>query len=194
MELKPFYTATRIARRVRELGKQISRDYRGEPIDLVGILDNSFVFMADLVRALNAPVRCHFIRAEAHDFRDPAGYERKEIFYTPEFDAAGKNVLLVDGVLQSGVTIDFLLKRIGLSRPKSVKTVVLVDKPLERKVPLEPDYFGFRVASKEVVVGYGLAWDGLYRNLPYVAVPASRPRGAKKSAPAAPARSKTRKR
>lgn len=172
MEFRPLYKSAQIARRVRELGKEISRDYRGEPVDLVAILDNAFVFVADLARHIDTPVRCHFIRAEARDVRDGAGYERKEIFYTPEIDATGRNILLVDGVLQSGITLDFLIKRIGLSRPKSVKTVVLVDKPAERKVSLEPDYFGFRLTSNPVVVGYGLAWDGFYRNLPYVAVPA----------------------
>ncbi|MFQ5817819.1 MAG: phosphoribosyltransferase [Terriglobia bacterium] len=175
MQFKPLYKAEQIARRLRALGKEISRDYAGEPIDLIGILDNSLVFFADLMRHIAAPLRCHFIHAEFRDVRDPAGYERREIFYTPEFDAAGKHVLVVDGVLQSGVTMDFLLKRLSLSHPKSLKTVVLVDKPVERKVPLEPDYYGFRLASNKLVVGYGLAWDGLYRNLPYVAVPAGKP-------------------
>lgn len=181
MEFRPLYKSAQIARRVRELGKRISRDYRGEPVDLVAILDNAFVFVADLARHIDTPVRCHFIRAEARDVRDAAGYERKEIFYTPEIDATGRNILLVDGVLQSGITLDFLIKRIGLSRPKSVKTVVLVDKPAERKLSLEPDYFGFRLTSNPVVVGYGLAWDGFYRNLPYVAVPAGQPAAAGKA-------------
>lgn len=172
MELKPLYKAGQVARRVRELGRKITRDYRGEPIELVGVLDNSFIFLADLARAIQSPVRCHFIRSETRDIRDPAGYERKEIFYTPEFSAAGKHVLLVDGVLTSGVTMDFLLKRVGLSQPKSVKTAVLIDKPAERKLALQPDYFGFRMASNKIVVGYGLGWDGFYRNLPYIGTPA----------------------
>ncbi|MFQ5926261.1 MAG: phosphoribosyltransferase [Terriglobia bacterium] len=192
MEFKPLYKANQIARRLRALGKEISRDYGDETIDLVGILDNSFVFFADLVRHIHTPVRCHFVRAEYRDIHDLAGHERKEIFYTPEFDAAGKNVLLVDGVLHSGVTIDFLVKRIELSQPKSIKMVVLVDKPIERKVFLEPDYYGFRLASNKVVCGYGLAWDGFYRNLPYVAVPASKP--ARRRRRSRPARKATRRR
>jgi hypoxanthine phosphoribosyltransferase len=169
---RPLYKPDQIARRMRELGRQISRDYRDQPVDLVCILDNAFMFVADLVRHIQSPVRCHFVRAESRDVRDPLGYERKEIFYTPEINATGKHILLAEGVLQSGITIEFLIKRIGLSGPRSIKTVVLVDKPAERKVALEPDYYGFRVASNEVVVGYGLAWDGFYRNLPYIAVPA----------------------
>lgn len=182
MEFKPLYTMPQIERRLRELGRQISRDFRGEALDLVGILDNSLVFFADLMRHIAVPVRCHFIRLEARDVLDLAGNERREIFYTPEFEATGKNVLVVEGVLQSGITMDFLIKRISLSHPQSVKTVVLVDKPVERKVPLEPDYFGFQLASNQIVVGYGLAWDGFYRNLPYVAVPVQKRTGAAASA------------
>lgn len=187
---KPLYKAEQIARRVRELGKQISREAGSEPLDVVCILDNGFLFFADLVRHLTVPVRCHFVRVEARDTVDLAGYERKEIFYTPEIEATGKNVLLVDGVLHTGVVMDFLVKRIGLSGPKSLKTVVLVDKPVERRVALEPDYFGFRLASSQMVVGYGLAWDGLYRNLPYVGVVATKSSG---KAPARRARRRQQK-
>jgi hypoxanthine phosphoribosyltransferase len=74
----------------------------------------------------------------------------------------------VDGLVQTGITHDFLLRRIGLHNPRSVKTAVLIDKVADRHVLLEPDYVGFRLASNEVVIGYGLAWNGLHGNLPYV--------------------------
>jgi hypoxanthine phosphoribosyltransferase len=192
VELKTLYSAGQVARRVRELGRKITRDYRGEPLELVGVLENSFIFLADLARAIHSPVRCHFIRSETRDIRDPAGYERKEIFYTPEFSAAGKHVLLVDGVLTSGVTMDFLLKRVGLSQPKSLKTAVLIDKPGDRKLSLQPDYFGFRMASNKIVVGYGLGMDGFYRNLPYIGTPA--PARSRTAARKPVRRSKRRKR
>ncbi len=193
MELKTLYTAGQVARRVRELGRKITRDYHGEPLELVGVLENSFIFLADLARAIHSPVRCHFIRSETRDIRDPAGYERKEIFYTPEFSAAGKHVLLVDGVLTSGVTMDFLLKRVGLSQPKSLKTAVLIDKPGDRKLSLRPDYFGFRMTSNKMVVGYGLGMDGFYRNLPFIGTPAESKRSARRARKPA-RRSKGRKR
>lgn len=167
--VKVLYKPDAIARRVRELGRQITRDFRGETLDVVGRLDNGFVFMADLVRAINLPMRYHFVRADVQNVTDlTSGKERKEIFYTPEIDAEGKNLLVVDGVLQSGVTADFLLRRLGLYRPRVVKTAVLLDKPSDRKVSLEPDYAAFRLASNKVVVGYGLAWEGLHGNLPYL--------------------------
>ncbi|MBI4466229.1 MAG: hypothetical protein HY656_02220 [Acidobacteria bacterium] len=167
--LKVLYKPEQIAQRVRELGEQISQDFRDQTLDVVGLLDNGFVFMADLVRAIDLPMRYHFIRTETRDVTDPnTGKERKEIFYTPEIEAADKTILLVDGVLQSGITTDFLLRRIGLHGPQLVKTAVCIDKPGERKVFLEPDYYAFRMASNNVVIGYGLSWNGLHGNLPYL--------------------------
>jgi hypoxanthine phosphoribosyltransferase len=164
-----LYKPEAIARRVRKLGQEISRDFRGQTLDVVAVLDSGYIFAADLVRALTVPVRTHFIRSEIQDIVDPStGKERKEIFYTPEVEAGERNVLLVQGILQSGVTTEFLLRRIGLHNPRVVKTVVCVDKPGERKVSLEPDYAAFRLASNDMVVGYGLSWDGLDSNLPYL--------------------------
>jgi hypoxanthine phosphoribosyltransferase len=179
---KVLYNPAAIARRVRAIAQQISRDFRGQTVDVVGLVDNGYIFLADLVRYLELPVRIHFIRTVMRDVVDPVlGKERKEISYTPEIAAEDKNILLVDGVLQSGVTTDFLLRRIGLKSPRAVKTAVLLDKSADRRVFLEPDYFAFRTASKGIVVGFGLAWNGLYGNLPYLATlnpakgPAARP-------------------
>jgi len=178
-DLEVLYKADAIAQRVNELGQEISRDLRGQTLDVVTVLDNGFVFAADLVRALEVPVRIHFMRTEMQDIVDPnTGKERKEIFFTPEVDAEGCNILLVEGVVHSGVTLDFLLRRISLHRPRLVKTVVCVDKPEERKVLLEPDYVAFSLASNKVVVGYGLSWNGLHGNLPYLASPAGAKKGA----------------
>jgi len=171
-DLNVLYKPEQITRRVKELGRQISRDFQGETLDVVAVLDNAYVFVADLVRALEVPVRTHFVRAEMQDIVDPnTGKERKEIFYTPEVTAENCNILLVEGVLQSGITTDFLLRRIGLHSPKAVKTCVCVDKPGERKVLLDPDYTAFSLASNDMVLGYGLAWNGLHGNLPYVGTP-----------------------
>lgn len=167
--LKVLYKPEVIARRVRQMGAEISRDFRGKTLDVVGVLDNGYVFLADLVRAIQVPVRTHFIRTEIRDIVDPnTGKPRQEIFYTPEVETKGKNVLLVDGVMRTGVTHDFLLRRLGLHNPRVVKTAVLIDKPAERHVLLEPDYVGFRLASNDMVIGYGLSWNGLNGNLPYV--------------------------
>jgi hypoxanthine phosphoribosyltransferase len=159
------YSAARIATRVNQLGREISRDARGRRLDLVVTMDRSFIFAADLIRAINVPVVLHFIREDIRDV-EHAGRARREVFFanrsatTAARDHAelkGRDVLLVDSVLDSGITQDFLLRRIGESKPRSLRLAVLLDKTSRRHVALEPDYFGFRTASNLLWSGYGLA-------------------------------------
>ena len=149
-------SAARIERRVAALGREISRAYAGRRVDVVITLDRGFVFGADLIRQIDAPVVCHFLRADVRDVRD-AGRERREVAFGVEPKLEARDVLLVDAILESGVTQEFLLKRLGESRPRSLRLAVLLDKPEQRKVELEPDYFGFRSASNGLWVGYGLS-------------------------------------
>jgi len=167
--LKVEYTAAKLAARIAQMGRAISKDYEGKTLDVVIILENSFLFGADLVRKMTGNVVCHFVRAEMRDVV-VGGFERKEIYYTPEPRLAGRDVLLVDAVLHSGVTLDFLVKRMThTSHPRSLRVAVLFDRPGDRRVDLQPDYFGWQIASK-YLVGYGLPGkDGLFRNLPHVA-------------------------
>jgi hypoxanthine phosphoribosyltransferase len=175
------FSAARLATRVGAMGRAISRDYAGRTVDLVAIMDNSFVFAADLVRHIKCPVVCHFVRAEIRDV-NVGGYERKEIFFSPELVLRERDILLVDAVLHSGVTLDFWAKRLLDSRPKSLRTAVLIDKPQERKVDFQPDYFCFQTASN-YLVGYGLPERrGMYRNLPFVGAVSGTQRGEKKRA------------
>ncbi len=133
------YSAARIATRVAALGKEVSREYKGRRLDVVVTLDRGFVFAADLMRQIDAPIVCHFVREDVRD---------------------------VDAVLESGVTQEFLLRRLGESGPRSIRLAVLLDKTARRRVALEPDYFGFRTASNQLLVGYGLAApNGTGRNL-----------------------------
>jgi hypoxanthine phosphoribosyltransferase len=159
------YSAKRIAARVAALGKEISREYRGRRLDVVVTLDRGFVFAADLVRQIEAPIVCHFVREDVRDV-DQGGHARREVFFGSHPELSGRDVLVVDAVLESGVTQEFLLRRLGESKPRSIRLAVLLDKPERRRVALEPDYFGFRTASKQVWVGYGLAAaNGMGRNL-----------------------------
>jgi hypoxanthine phosphoribosyltransferase len=159
------YTATKIQNRVAELGRQISKASNGRRLDIVITMDRAFMFGADLVRAIEAPSVLHFLREDVRDI-DQGGNVRREVFFggretvtsrkdSPELK--GRDVLLVDAVLESGITQDFLLRRIGESQPRSLRLVVLLDKTSRRRVSLEPDYFGFRTASNQMWVGYGLA-------------------------------------
>jgi len=159
------FSESRIAGRVAELGKEISRAYEGRRLDIVITLDRGFVFAADLIRELDGTVVCHFVREELRDV-DDNGRARREILFGSVPDLKGRDVLLVDAVLESGVTQEFLLRRLGESSPRSIRLAVLLDKPEKRRVHLESDYFGFKTASKEVWVGYGLAAaNGTGRNL-----------------------------
>jgi len=170
--MKVAFTRHRLRNRVSQLGRTISRDYRGRTLDVVVMLENSFLFAADLVREIKLPVVCHFVRAEVRDI-EMGGHDRREIFFSPPPVLVGRDVLVVDAVLNTGVTQDFLLKRLEEGRPKSLRLVVLFDKPEARKVNLKAEYTGFAAASKQWV-GYGLSGKrGLYRNLPYVAVAGS---------------------
>lgn len=174
------YTEKRLAARVHQLGRAISRDYAGRTLDVVVILENSFVFGADLVRRISAPVVCHFVRAETRDVH-LGGFDRREVFFSAPPVLRGRHVLLVDAVLDTGVTQDFLLKRLELSRPRSLRLAVLFDKRESRKVNLQPEYTGFAAASNNWV-GYGLTGRrGLYGNLPYVATADSAPRARGRS-------------
>jgi hypoxanthine phosphoribosyltransferase len=159
------FSESRIAERVAELGDEISRAYQGRRLDIVITLDRGFVFAADLIRELKGPVVCHFVREDLRDV-DDSGRPRREVLFGSAPNLKGRDVLLVDAVLESGVTQDFLLRRLGESSPHSLRLAVLLDKHEKRRVDLESDYFGFRTASKEVWVGYGLAAaNGTGRNL-----------------------------
>jgi hypoxanthine phosphoribosyltransferase len=156
---------SRIAGRVAELGKEISRAYQGRRLDIVVTMDRGFMFAADLIRELDGTVVCHFVREDLRDVED-GGHPRREVLFSGAPDLKGRDVLLVDAVLESGVTQEFLLRRLGESSPRSLRLAVLLDKPEKRRVDLESDYFVFKTASKEVWVGYGLAAaNGTGRNL-----------------------------
>jgi hypoxanthine phosphoribosyltransferase len=171
--MKVAFTRQRLARRVGQLGRAISRDYADRTLDVVVILENSFLFGADLVREISSPVVCHFVRSEMRDIR-LGGHDRREIFFSAAPGLRGRDVLVVDAVLNTGVTQDFLLKRLEEGRPRSLRLAVLFDKPAARKVNLTAEYTGFAAASKQWV-GYGLGGTrGLYRNLPYVAMSGAR--------------------
>jgi hypoxanthine phosphoribosyltransferase len=156
-----------IRKRVRELAKQINRDYAGKALHVVGILEDSFVFMADLIRALTVPVVCSFVRLQVRD-SESGQVAMREILYIPPVDAMGKDLLLLTGVLQSGLTLDHLCRTLLAQKPASVRTLALIDKMAERKVDVQADYAGFPI-SGHYYVGYGLGYQGQFRNLPFLA-------------------------
>jgi hypoxanthine phosphoribosyltransferase len=165
--LRVVFTEKQIQKCVREMARKINRDYQGKTLHVVGVLENCFMFMPDLVRSLTIPVVCHFVKAEIRDSSSGAVAVR-EIMYTPRVDASGKDILLVDGILQSGVTLDHLCRYMLGQNPSSVRTASLVEKTEERKVDVATDYVGFKTTAK-FLVGYGLGYQEKYRNLPFIA-------------------------
>lgn len=150
------YSAKRIAARIAALGKQISRAYGGHRLDVVVTMDRGFVFAADLLRNVTSPTVCHFVRENVRDVQQ-GNHARREVFFGARPDLKGRDVLVLDAVMDSGVTQEFLLRRLGESQPRSLRLAVLLDKPSRRHVALEPDYFAFQTASNQMWVGYGLA-------------------------------------
>jgi hypoxanthine phosphoribosyltransferase len=162
------HPASRLARGVAELGRAISRDFAGRTVDAVIFLKSSFIFAADLFWRISRPVVCHFGRAEIRDVKQ-SGFDRHEVPFSQAPQLEARDVLVVDTVLDAGVMQEFLLRRLLETGPRSLRLVVLVDKPRDRRVDLQPDYFGFVVASK-YLAGSGMAGSrGRFRNLSNIA-------------------------
>ena len=150
------YSAKRISARIAALGKEISRAYSGRRVDVVVTMDRGFIFAADLLRNLDGPVICHFVREQVRDVKQ-GNHARREVLFGGSPDLKGRDVLVLDAVMDSGVTQEFLLRRLADTQPRSIRLAVLLDKTAGRRVALEPDYFGFQTASNQMWVGYGLA-------------------------------------
>jgi hypoxanthine phosphoribosyltransferase len=167
LEPKVIYSKARLAARIAALGKQISKDYKGRTVDAIVILEDAFIFSADLLRAISSPVICHFVRLEMRDV-ELSGFSRREVFFSRAPVLKDRDILIIASMLHTGVTMDFLCKRLQENRPRSLRIAVLLDKPEDRRVDLQPDYFGFLGASNRYV-GYGLAGSHEhFRNLPFV--------------------------
>lgn len=167
--LRQVIASDQVQKRVKELGRQISDDYKGQTIQMLAVLENAFMFLADLVRAVDVPVVCQFIKPRYS--RQPAGSpsDVMEIFFSHEPEIKGQHILLVEGLVHSGVTSDFLMSDLRSRGAASVKLVTLLDRQSARRVALQPDYFGFLV-DETFLVGYGLgAVEQTNRNLPYLA-------------------------
>ncbi|HVZ18267.1 MAG TPA: phosphoribosyltransferase family protein [Terriglobales bacterium] len=160
-------TSDQIQRRVADLARQINGDYAGKTVYAVCVLEDGFMFMADLVRQLDMPLTCQFVKPDTQQVDGGEG-SRTEIFFSPEVDVEGGDVLLVCGLIQTGVTTEFLARNLLARGASSVKVCTLLDRQSGRRVMLQPDYFGFLVDDK-FVFGYGLGAPDLGRNLPYLA-------------------------
>jgi hypoxanthine phosphoribosyltransferase len=159
-----------LAARVRALGEQITRDHAGHTLVVIGVLKGSFIFLADLVRAIDLPISVDFIGISSYQGTSSSGVVQITSDLTRPIE--GKDVLLVEDIVDTGLTMRYLLDNLATRQPASLRVCALLEKPSRARVTVPVDYRGFVIAD-EFVVGYGLDWDGKMRNLPFIGVPRS---------------------
>jgi hypoxanthine phosphoribosyltransferase len=164
---RPLFTTRQIQAKVKELAERISGDYSGKDILVVGILKGAFMFFSDIVRAIKVPLTLDFIVASSYVKTETSG--EVKIYYDIREDISDKDVLLIDDIIDSGITLNQIRERILSRCPRSLKICIFLDKKERRMVDVPVDYVGFEIPN-EYVVGYGLDYDGKYRNLPYIAI------------------------
>src|SRR5579884_2654110 len=162
--LRVFLTAEQIHRRIQELGAQIDKDYNGGPVYLIAILKGACFFLADLARAMKTPARIEFIGISSYGRGKTSS---GEVRLTKDLDVSieGHDVIVIEDIVDSGVTLSYLMKVLAQRKPKSLRIATLLDKPERRQRPVEVHYTGFQIPDK-FVVGYGLDYAEDYRNLP----------------------------
>jgi hypoxanthine phosphoribosyltransferase len=156
-----------IQARVRQLGEQLTREYTGCRPHLIGILKGASVFHADLIRAIDLPVSIDFIAVSSYGNSTTTSGEVR-ILKDPDSQLEGRDVLLVEDIVDTGLTLNYLLSVLHNREPRSLKVITLLSKPSRRLVNVQVDYTGFEIEDK-FVVGYGLDFDQRYRNLPFIA-------------------------
>jgi len=163
----PIITEQEIQNKIKELAAAISNDYQNTTPLLVGILKGAWVFMADLVRQISIPIRCDFLQVSSYG-RATESSGIVKIITDLKCSIEGEHVILVEDIVDTGLTLKYIMDYLTIRRPKSVKLCSLLDKPARHKIELKIDYLGFQVPNK-FIVGYGIDYQELYRNLPYVA-------------------------
>lgn len=151
---------------VKRMGKEITEAYNGEPILAISLLRGSFVFAADLVREIKVPTIVEFMTTASYGNNEETS-GRVDIINDVRYDLEGKNILIIDDICDSGVTLQAIVNHVKKSNPKSVKTAVFMDKPDRRQVEIYPDFIGEEIEDL-FVVGYGLNYGDYYRNCPYI--------------------------
>lgn len=167
-QLRVLISAEKIQERIRELAAEIDRDYPQGPVYLVGILKGAILFLADLARAMKTPARLEFVGISSYGRGKTSS---GEVRFTKDLDTSleGQNVIVVEDIVDSGITLSYLLQVFQQRHPRSLRIATLLDKPERRQRPVHVDYVGFKIPD-EFVVGYGLDYAEDYRNLPDICV------------------------
>jgi hypoxanthine phosphoribosyltransferase len=167
-KMRILYNADQIQARIREMGAQITEDYRGKDLLLIGVLKGAFVFMGDLIRAIDLPIAIEFIAVSSYGGGSKSSGEVR-ILKDSDISLKGKDVLVVEDIVDTGLTLNYLLDIFRRRDANSVAVVAMLDKPERRLREVEVKYIGFEIPNL-FVVGYGLDYAERFRNLPYVGV------------------------
>lgn len=159
-------TEEQIKNKIKELGSLISKEYAGKNLYVLSLLRGSFIYTADLVRQITAPTKIGFMTTSSYGHNESSSGQVKVVNDVPD-DINGYDVLVVDDIVDTGITMKFVIEHVKSLGASSVKSCVLLDKPDRRKVEIEPDYCCFQIPDV-FVVGYGLNYGDYYRNVPYV--------------------------
>lgn len=167
-KLRVLYTQQQIEARVNELGAQITQDFAGESVVLLGVLKGACIFLSDLSRAIKLNATFDFIGLSSYGAEKQSSGEVK---LTKDVDSSiqGKNVIIVEDILDTGLTLSYLRRVLQAAQPKALKIAAMLDKPSRRTQPIQADYYGFKIPD-EFVVGYGMDYAEQYRNLPDICV------------------------
>ncbi|HHT9119676.1 MAG TPA: hypoxanthine phosphoribosyltransferase [Candidatus Hypogeohydataceae bacterium YC41] len=164
---KIIITAEEIGKKVEDISQKLSTDYKGKDLTVVAILNGSLVFLSDLIRQLPLSMRLDTIGADTYGAQTFPRTDPR-LLNSLKVDVQGRDVLIIDDIIDTGKTLQKVLEDINKYKPRSIKTCVLLNRSDRRQVELEPDYFGFKIGN-EFVVGYGLDFNNQYRNLPFIA-------------------------
>ncbi len=165
---KILFNEEEITKKVTQLGRQITQDYRGKDLILVGILKGASVFMSDLMRKISIPINVDFMAVSSYGLSTESSGVVK-IIKDLDYDIEERHVLIVEDIIDTGLTLNYIYKNLLSRNPKSLKVCTLLDKLDRRKVNIKADYKGFNIPD-EFIIGYGIDYAERYRNLPYVAI------------------------
>lgn len=168
MAIEEMLSAEKIEKRIQQMAQDICQDYSGQELVVIGVLNGAFIFLSDLVRQMDIPIVVEFIKASSYgDSTESSGEIKFDLW--PKANLAGKNVLIVEDILDTGTTLTRVFEQIRKDNPKSLKLATLLHKPARTKHALPIDYLGFQIEDR-FVIGYGLDFAGKFRELPYIGV------------------------
>lgn len=165
LDIKPYITEEQLQKKVSEIGSALSKAYKGQNVVAICVLKGSFVFYSDLIRQIDTDITCEFFGVSSYHGATSSGEVKVTLDLAQPIE--GKHVLLVEDIVDTGLTMNYLINSIQSRKPASLTTVALLEKPEALKVPCKLDHVGFKITN-EFVVGYGLDYQGYYRNLPFI--------------------------